>query len=133
MTSSNAVTGPEGCGEAAESKTSPQMQEHLANFVNSEAHDPEPTFTFRAQDALAVDAIWFYERMCDRAGLYDQAEEVRKAIEEIEHWQSRNPERVKNPDHDHQLVNRRNPHCNNCGDLRGGPMGHESSECTYKR
>ena len=27
---------------------------------------------------------------------------------------------------------RRNPHCANCGDLRGGPMGHETSECTWK-
>jgi hypothetical protein len=24
---------------------------------------------------------------------------------------------------------RRNPHCSNCGDLRGGPFGHETSEC----
>jgi hypothetical protein len=27
---------------------------------------------------------------------------------------------------------RRNPHCSNCGDLRGGPFGHESSECKYR-
>ena len=27
---------------------------------------------------------------------------------------------------------RRNPHCSNCGDLRGGPMGHEISECRYR-
>lgn len=25
----------------------------------------------------------------------------------------------------------RNQHCMNCGDTRGGPMGHETSECTY--
>lgn len=29
--------------------------------------------------------------------------------------------------------NRRNPHCSNCGDLRGGPLGHEISECTFNR
>ena len=28
---------------------------------------------------------------------------------------------------------RRNPHCTNCGDLRGGPFGHEISECTYHK
>jgi len=27
---------------------------------------------------------------------------------------------------------RRNPHCSNCGDERGGPFGHEISECTYR-
>lgn len=28
---------------------------------------------------------------------------------------------------------RRNPHCSNCGDTRGGPIGHEISECTFRR
>jgi hypothetical protein len=27
---------------------------------------------------------------------------------------------------------RRNPHCSNCGDERGGPFGHEISECLYR-
>lgn len=26
---------------------------------------------------------------------------------------------------------RRNPWCSNCGDTRGGPVGHEISECTW--
>jgi hypothetical protein len=26
----------------------------------------------------------------------------------------------------------RNVHCSNCGDTRGGPVGHEISECTWK-
>lgn len=26
----------------------------------------------------------------------------------------------------------RNVHCSNCGDTRGGPIGHEISECTYR-
>jgi hypothetical protein len=30
-----------------------------------------------------------------------------------------------------QGFGRRNPHCSNCGDLRGGPFGHEISECKY--
>ena len=27
---------------------------------------------------------------------------------------------------------RRNVHCSNCGDERGGPFGHETSECKYR-
>jgi hypothetical protein len=27
---------------------------------------------------------------------------------------------------------RRNTHCSNCGDERGGPLGHETSECEYR-
>jgi hypothetical protein len=27
---------------------------------------------------------------------------------------------------------RRNTHCSNCGDERGGPFGHEISECRWK-
>jgi hypothetical protein len=27
---------------------------------------------------------------------------------------------------------RRNTHCVNCGDERGGPVGHEISECQYR-
>lgn len=27
---------------------------------------------------------------------------------------------------------RRNTHCSNCGDERGGPFGHEISECQYR-
>lgn len=27
---------------------------------------------------------------------------------------------------------RRNPHCSNCGDERGGDFGHEISECKYR-
>ena len=27
---------------------------------------------------------------------------------------------------------RQNPHCSNCGDERGGPLGHEISECQYR-
>lgn len=26
---------------------------------------------------------------------------------------------------------RLNPHCSNCGDERGGPFGHETSECRW--
>lgn len=28
-------------------------------------------------------------------------------------------------------LRRRNPHCSNCGDLRGGAYGHEAYECTW--
>jgi hypothetical protein len=27
---------------------------------------------------------------------------------------------------------RRNVHCSNCGDERGGPFGHETAECHYR-
>lgn len=27
---------------------------------------------------------------------------------------------------------RRNPHCSNCGDERGGDFGHEAHECQYR-
>lgn len=27
---------------------------------------------------------------------------------------------------------RTNPHCSRCGDERGGPVGHEISECRYR-
>lgn len=26
-----------------------------------------------------------------------------------------------------------NPHCNRCGDTRGGPYGHDTNECNWKR
>ena len=26
-----------------------------------------------------------------------------------------------------------NPHCSRCGDERGGPYGHETNECTWRR
>lgn len=25
-----------------------------------------------------------------------------------------------------------NPYCNRCGDLRGGPYGHDTNECTWR-
>lgn len=28
---------------------------------------------------------------------------------------------------------RRNPYCSRCGDERGGPYGHETNECTWRR
>lgn len=31
-----------------------------------------------------------------------------------------------------QGFGRRNVHCSNCGDERGGPLGHETSECRYR-
>lgn len=31
------------------------------------------------------------------------------------------------------MADARNAHCSNCGDTRGGPAGHEISECTHRR
>lgn len=96
--------------------------------------DPMPIFSIKAQDLLALVAIYAYERACHREGLVDQAKQVALAYEEIEEWQARNPDKLKFPDHKHVPVeSRRNPHCSNCGDLRGGPMGHETSECRLNR
>lgn len=33
---------------------------------------------------------------------------------------------------DGRRFGRSNPHCTNCGDERGGPFGHEISECRYR-
>jgi len=35
------------------------------------------------------------------------------------------------PAADRATTRNRNQHCMNCGDNRGGPIGHETSECTY--
>lgn len=128
MTSSNESEDWVGAAVTPETKITSEMNKRLAG--PNEFDDPEPVFTFRGKDALALDAIWFYERACRRVGLSDQADEVGIAIAEIEAWQARNPDKVKLPDHEHQPA-RRNPHCSNCGDTRGGPFGHEANECTF--
>ena len=41
-------------------------------------------------------------------------------------------EKIIVPDQKPLGFGRRNPHCSNCGDERGGPFGHEISECRYR-
>lgn len=63
--------------------------------------DPMPVFTIKAKDALALDAVGHYEWLCRKAGLTEQAAEVRKAINEMDDWRVRNASAVQMPDHPH--------------------------------
>jgi hypothetical protein len=72
--------------------------------MTTDQADPMPVFTIKGKDQLAVAAIEHYRYLCDINNLTEQAAEVEKAIIEIEHWQFRNPDRVKRPDHRHVPV-----------------------------
>lgn len=63
--------------------------------------DPEPVFTIRARDLLAYDVVYFYGLQCRWKSLHHQAEQVRRALDEIAAWQRRHPDLIKAPDHDH--------------------------------
>lgn len=67
-------------------------------------HDPMPVFTIKAKDQLSLGAITAYRYLCLAAGLDQQAAEVTKAIDEIQAWQQRNPDRLQLPDHKHVPV-----------------------------
>jgi hypothetical protein len=60
-----------------------------------------PVFTIKAKDNLALEAICYYAHECRRRGLNDQADEVDKAIAEIQQWRAANPDVCKDPDHIH--------------------------------
>jgi len=66
--------------------------------------DSMPRFTFLAKDNYMTDALDAYFDSLTRAGLLEQAEEVRKAIQEIVDWQANNEDRMKDPDHVHVPV-----------------------------
>jgi hypothetical protein len=68
--------------------------------------DSMPRFTFLAKDFFITDALDAYFDSLRRAGLVEQAEEVRKAIQEIVDWQAANEDKVKNPDHIHVPVSK---------------------------
>jgi hypothetical protein len=63
--------------------------------------EPMPVFVIKAKDRLAAAAVEGYQRMCENAGLTEQASEVAKAVQEIRTWQQRHPERLQFPDHPH--------------------------------
>lgn len=63
-----------------------------------------PVFTIKAKDRLALAAVAAYARLCTDYGLFDQAEEVGKAYDEIAVWQQRHADLVKLPDHPHVPV-----------------------------
>lgn len=62
---------------------------------------PMPTFTIKAQDALAVPTLRAYYNECLEHGLHDQADEVAIAIEEMRAWQRDHVGATKLPDHPH--------------------------------
>jgi hypothetical protein len=66
--------------------------------------DPMPVFVIKAKDKLAASTIECYLAYCEDEGLDEQAEEVRKALDEIEAWQSRHSDAMKLPDHPHVPV-----------------------------
>jgi hypothetical protein len=60
-----------------------------------------PVFVLKAQDRLTLFAVAHYLTLCEVAACDEQALEVRKALKEIADWQTRNPEKLKFPDHKH--------------------------------
>jgi hypothetical protein len=58
-------------------------------------------FTIKGKDALAPGAVNAYRSACILNGLDAQAEQVDRARQEIADWQSRHPDLVKLPDHQH--------------------------------
>lgn len=66
--------------------------------------DPMPVFTIKAKDRLALDTIHHCYWLCEKAGLTEQAAEVRKAIDEMVGWRVRNHDAVQMPDHLHVPV-----------------------------
>lgn len=63
-----------------------------------------PVFVIKAKDKLAITAVWYYEQLCVQQGLMEQADEVRKAREEMSGWQISNLDLVQMPDHKHVPV-----------------------------
>jgi len=63
--------------------------------------DPMPVFVIKAKDSLAIAAISAYHRLCEQAGLDDQAAQVRLAEAEMRGWRERNADKVDHPNHRH--------------------------------
>lgn len=62
---------------------------------------PMPVFILKAKDNLAPGAVANYAILCETAGLFDQAEQVREALAEIVAWRDEHRELCKWPDHEH--------------------------------
>ena len=67
--------------------------------------DPEPIFTIKGKDNLALRTINFYRNLCAEEGLIEQAQEVRKAYLEMDKWRKCYPGYCNNPDHKHVKQN----------------------------
>ncbi len=60
-----------------------------------------PVFTIKAKDALAVEAVAAYRDLCTKYGLFEQANQVQLALEEIRAWQQDHEDDLRLPDHVH--------------------------------
>lgn len=60
-----------------------------------------PTFTIKAQDALALPALRAYHDECVAHGLSRQAYEVAQSMDEFRWWQETHIDETKLPDHKH--------------------------------
>lgn len=60
-----------------------------------------PVFTIKGKDVLAQPTLRAYAELCESLGLFDQARETIKALNEIRRWQNANRGTVKIPDHTH--------------------------------
>lgn len=63
-----------------------------------------PIFIVKGTDNLALAAMNYYAQLCRSNGLFSQAKEVEKAIDEMADWQRGNQDRVKQPHHKHVPV-----------------------------
>lgn len=66
--------------------------------------DPMPVFAIKAKDNLSIAAIAEYRKLCERNNLHAQADEVKKALDEVMAWRSRHPDECKLPDHEHRTA-----------------------------
>jgi hypothetical protein len=65
--------------------------------LNTFLLDGEPTFTIRAQDKLAVEAVSMYLNAAKESGAHNLGR-VKDVLDKIIMWQARNEKRVKLPD-----------------------------------
>lgn len=58
-----------------------------------------PVFVIKAKDLLAIEAIRGYQALCRSRELFEQADQVQLALDEILAWQRDNLGELKMPDH----------------------------------
>jgi len=69
-----------------------------ARRLESKLLPGEPWFALRAKDKLSVDVVMHYADLCETAGLFDHAKNVRLAAMQMINWRSDNQDKVKWPD-----------------------------------
>lgn len=73
----------------------------IAARLTAPGPDTMPVFTIKGKDQFAPEIVQKYRETCEAHGLYDQAEHVRRAHNEIVRWQDLHPDAVHLPDHPH--------------------------------